>query len=210
MTSKEIYNNLFELHKDRGNNDTIISIVDTNMDIINNDLANNNEETHHYTTMIISLYAELVYHKEKYNIALPFLERAIFLWESNTLYELIDLENEWYLSLRFHRGIANYRLKKMSKAKEDFSWLRNQDPQNELYRIWMIDAKNYYLDITGRNLTIFFAALLTGIMILLPKEEVTLQSQLFAAFSFCLISLPLLAIIQWIRRKWLQAKYSKV
>ncbi len=49
------------------------------MAVIDHDIVYNNDETYLFTTMIISVYAEILFNKDRYTKALPFLDKAISL-----------------------------------------------------------------------------------------------------------------------------------
>ena len=208
MTSEEIYELTLELQKKPSNYDSFIETVEANMSIIDNDIVNNNSETYLYTTMIISHYAEILYRKNRYRKALPVLDKAISLWENNSKYENIDLENEWYLALNFHRGIANYRRNNIKKAKEEFTWLTTYDPENEQYREWMIGIKNHILG-TIANSFFYFGIVLIGIDILMPKQERNIRGVACALVGVVYLLGSIFKLIQWVRNKRMNKMFDK-
>ncbi len=174
MTTKEIYD-LIGSQKDKSNQDLILKTVEDNMDIIDHDIDYNNEETYLFTTMIISIYAEILYSKDRYTKALPFLDKAISLWINNSRFDNINLSNDCYIALVFHRGIANYNKYNIREAKEDFIWLTNYDPENEKYKIWLMGLKNRQIELLYLwIIPIFLGAILVSI--LLPRDQYTLKN----------------------------------
>jgi len=145
MTIQELYNTIGNNKDGRINLQNAIKVFEANEDFILNTDIYSNEENYLFTTLFLSQYGQALHNKDRYSKALPFLNRAISLWEHSPDFEDIELRNNWYRGLRFNRGVANYRKKNYVKAKDDFIWLANQDPENELYRNWLISAKNEVL-----------------------------------------------------------------
>lgn len=171
------------------------------MAVIDHDIVYNNDETYLFTTMIISVYAEILFNKDRYTKALPFLDKAISLQVNNSGFEDINLSSDWYIALVFHRGIANSRKFNIGKAKEDFTWLTEYDPANEKYRMWLMSLKNRQLDLLGNVLAfILIAAICADIF--LSREQHSIKNTIhFAVIYPCYFIFLITMILVAIRKR---------
>src|ERR1700733_6830950 len=137
MTVKELFESLI-VPGETLNTDQVIKTFEANQDFILNTDIYSSDENYFFVTLLIHHYGRALRIKERYSKALPFLNRAMPLLESDVIFEQVDLRNRLRTDNRLDRGIAYYRKSNYKKAKEDFIWLTNHDSHNENYRNWLI------------------------------------------------------------------------
>lgn len=97
-------------------------------------------------------YALVLYKNGKSKKALPYLDKAINLFQNSSIKDLYKVP--MYETLLLSRGIVNYNNRKYSIASNDFVWLVTSDPESCKYRNWLLAAKTYkqkrYLNIAWR------------------------------------------------------------
>ena len=158
MTIKDLYETILEQNSE-SIDDLIIKTFETNQEFILNTDINDNKENYYYTTLLISLYANVLARKEIYSKALPFLNKAIPLWENNSVFEDVNLKNNWYECLRNDRGMASYNRRRFFKSMKDFLWLKNHFPEKDKYKIWLIAIVEKLLIYLGKVVVIIIAIL---------------------------------------------------
>ncbi len=207
MTTKEIYDLIYASKRGEETYNNILKVVEANLDVIDNDIVFKDSEKQNYSVVVLSVYAEILNFKQRYRKSLPFLNKAIASWENlfDTDDNFIDKEKNWYRSLRLYRGVGYYRTNQIKKAKQDFIWLTNQDPENENYRNWLISAKNSILGNIA-NWIMYSGFIALGTTMLLPRQERAIKEYLFIFIGIVYITVAFLKIIEWYRNKQKKAK----
>ncbi len=126
--------------------DKFLAIIEPEIrSIIKAELSGNDDR--YKATRLIADYALNLSKKGQWKKALPYLGRAIYLFETDEKLTGQDLLNEpVYESLIWMRGEIYFYLKKYSLAKQDFKRLHTKWPENERF-------KNWYNACVSRNAT---------------------------------------------------------
>jgi len=140
MTFKEIYDSIYS-NEETKNPDSFIKHYEENITLIEN--HETDSENDYYDVMrLTSDYAHNLTIKESYTKALPFLDKAVQLYENFSGFDNEKLlENNFYQLLRFDRASANYYLKNFSIAQSEFKWLNDTYPENDKFKLWMTHTK---------------------------------------------------------------------
>jgi len=83
LSLKLIYDEIYHSNNPRRDPQFIIKTFEENYDAINSVDVNSNRENYDLVLFIISDYAHCLVGRECYTKAIPFLNRAISLWEHN-------------------------------------------------------------------------------------------------------------------------------
>ncbi len=116
--------------------DKFISIIEPELSSILKSPTDDYDERCKLTRLVAD-YALALSQKGFLYKALPYLGRAIFLFETDEKLAGKDLLNEpMYESLIWMRGEVYFYLKKYSLAREDFKRLHTKWPENHRFRNW--------------------------------------------------------------------------
>jgi len=87
---------------------------------------------------LVSKYAEAIYQKDRWNLAVDFVDRQqLFIDNEIQRLNADNLKNAWYHSLQFVKGMASYNLKDYKTATPIFKNLVKYDNQNDRYKKWL-------------------------------------------------------------------------
>jgi len=203
MTVKELFESLI-VPGEPLNTDQVIKTFEANQDFILNTNIYSSDENYFFVALLIHHYGRGLRIKERYSKALLFLNRAMPLLENDAVFEQEDLRNRLRTDNHLDRGVAYYRKSNYKKAKEDFIWLTNQDPENENYRNWLISTKTRHLDIISwwvLSITVTTIAIEHYI----PKEYKIIRLGFFTIPSIGIIIYWVLIVIVMIRKRKMKA-----
>ena len=84
-------------------------------------------------------YLEALNKKHRYNKTIEHAETAIhFIDREIERLNAPDVKNDWYYKFYFEKAVAYYRLNDYTKSTELFKFLVNIDPQDDLYKLWLL------------------------------------------------------------------------
>lgn len=131
----EVYDAIYQDESTK-EGDKFISIVEPEISsILKSGFANYDERCK--MTRLIADYALTLSKKGFLKKALPYLGRAIYLFETDEKLTGKDLLNEpLYESLIWMRGEVFFYLKKYALARQDFKRLHTKWPENNRYKNW--------------------------------------------------------------------------
>jgi hypothetical protein len=201
MDIREIFDIVFERKNGKYVSKIIKQTYTENREFIEYCLGEQNQNTF-YAAMIMSLYSSILTEEKSYKKVLPYLNRIITVWEEISLSgEENELRNDWYRELRFCRGKANYWKNKFNEAKNDFNWLVNNYPDNDVYNEWRADVRNRQLENTAGVLLYCGCFFVVLVLFSLPGDKTgkIIIGTLGASLSFA--SFILNAIVSVKRRR---------
>jgi hypothetical protein len=147
MTITELYDKVYSTEETK-TPDSFIPMFEENYILIENQDIRIDNGTYYAVMRLIADYAHNLRIKESYTKALPYLDRAIDLFENYDDFDKTKMNDiDFYRILRFDRGASNYYKKEYSKSQLDFEWLSTNNPDNDIYKNWIsaIRFKKYDL-----------------------------------------------------------------
>ena len=133
VSIKTLYDQLYKDEQEKGP-ETIIKRVEQNLSLVDNTDSENSDESKK-ANKILADYAIALQKTGKNTKSLPFLEKAINRLENSKENSGEDTTDEpLHESLIFHKGLANYSLKKYKEAKPDFKKLVEKDRTKAEYK----------------------------------------------------------------------------
>jgi len=133
VSIKTLYDQLYKDEQEK-DPETIIKLVEQNLSLVDNTDSENSDEFEK-ANKILADCAMALQKTGKNTESLPFLEKAINRLENSKENSGEDITDEpLYESLIFHKGLANYSLKKYKEAKSVFNLLVKRDRSNTDYR----------------------------------------------------------------------------
>jgi tetratricopeptide (TPR) repeat protein len=140
MTILEIYNKVYST-KETISLDGLIGLFEDNMALFENQIPYTDEE-YNAVMRLTSDYAHNLKNKEAYSKSLPYLDKAIDLFDNYKGFDKSKMNDiEFYRILRFDRGVANYYLKNYLKSENDFTWLTKNNPDNDIFKNWIFSLR---------------------------------------------------------------------
>ncbi len=123
---------------------------------------------------LLSEYALSLSVLDKDKKAIPFLDKALLLYERNYSKELFQTET--YEFLLWHRGKCNFNLKHFDIAKADFDVLVKHYPDNAIYQKWVDEFANIKL---SRLINVFYFLLFISLICSFFKNNLLLHNVSF-------------------------------
>jgi tetratricopeptide (TPR) repeat protein len=137
MTINELYEKVYSTEETK-TADTFIHLFEENVTLIESQDIKKDDETYNAVMRLTADYAHDLRIKEAYSKALPYLDRAIELFENYNGFDKSKMNDvEFYQILRLDRGISNFYKRNYSLSKPDFLWLLKYNPDNEIYKSWI-------------------------------------------------------------------------
>jgi len=148
MTIKEFYDHVYS-NTDLNKPDIFIKTFEDNLALIENQEIHTDNEIYNAVMRLTADYAHSLRIKEAYTKSLPYLDRAIDLFENIPDFDNTKINDvDFYRTLRFDRGISNYYKKYFSKSEMDFYWLVKNNPDNDIYKNWVFALRYKKFDLT--------------------------------------------------------------
>lgn len=102
---------------------------------------NDKEELKLYIELVCK-YAEAVYQKDRYNLAVDIVDKQQhFIDNELRRLKADELKKSWYYSLQFVKGMASYNLKDYKTSTSIFKKLVQFDNQNDRYKKWLTQSQ---------------------------------------------------------------------
>lgn len=137
MTIIGLYDKVYSTEEAK-NPDSYIRMFEENSKLIENQDILIDDESYNAVMRLTADYAHDLKIKESYAKALPYLDRAIELFENFNGFHKEKINNvEFYKILRFDRGVAHYELKNFNKSQVDFMWLKSNNPDHDVFKNWI-------------------------------------------------------------------------
>jgi tetratricopeptide (TPR) repeat protein len=119
--------------------DYSINFYNSNAILLNNITRLNDENELRMYIQINCKYLEALYKKHRYNKTVEYAEIKIPFIESEIeRLNAPEVKNDWYYKLYFAKAVAYYYLNEYTKSTDMFKFLVNVDPQDELYKSWLL------------------------------------------------------------------------
>jgi len=140
-------NNIQNIYSDfrtnyQNNPDFLIDFYKSNSIYLNNIKGFIDKQNLKFYIEIICKYAEAIYQKDHYNLAIDLIdEKQFFIDNEIKRLNAAELKDSWYYSLQFVKGMASYYLKDYKTATSIFKTLVQFDNQNDLYKIWLNNSQ---------------------------------------------------------------------
>ncbi len=118
--------------------DFAIDFYEKNLIYLNNIKQFKDKEELKLYIEIVCKYAEAIYQKDRYNLAIDFVDKQNNFIDNEILrLNADDIKDAWYHSLQFVKGMASYKLKDYKTATPIFKKLLQFDNQNDRYKNWL-------------------------------------------------------------------------
>lgn len=200
MTIKELYNKVYSTNETK-TPEVFVQLYEKNKDIIDNQ-DTTDDDSYEAVMRLTADYAHHLVIKESYKKALPYLEKAIDLFENFKGFDLSKMNKvSFYNILRFDRGRAYYYLKCYSKSNSDFFWLVTHNPDNDSYKNWLENIRLRKLNVLNSVLWYILAVLLILEIFIDKITYKTIHTFLLILSSFLLLSILVLEAIKYIRKR---------
>jgi hypothetical protein len=201
MTINELYDHVYS-NTDTKKPDIFIKTFEDNLAIIENQEIHADNEIYNAVMRLTADYAHNLRIKEAYTKALPYLDRAIDLFENFPDFDNTKMNDvDFYRTLRFDRGISNYYKNHFSKSEKDFHWLVKHNPDNDIYKNWVFALHYRKYDLTIKILwyivigSVVFSALASRL------NYNFINSLILCSGAIALIISIILEIIRYINKR---------
>ena len=205
MRINELFDKVYSTDETK-NPDTFIRMFEENIVLIENQVIQSDIETYNAVMRLTADYAHNLRIKESYTKALPYLDRAIDLFENYNGFDKSKMnEVEFYRTLRFDRGISNYYKKNYSKSQLDFSWLTENNPDNDVYKNWIFGLRSRKYDLILKILWYMIAGTVV-LLALIDRDSHRIAHDLILYLgTLALIVAPILELIKYLNKRKLNA-----
>jgi tetratricopeptide (TPR) repeat protein len=205
MTIIELYNKIYSTEETK-TPDSFIPLFEENIDFIESQDIQTDNDSYNAVMRIIADYAHNLKIKEAYTKALPYLDRAIDLFENYKGFDKTKMNDvEFYRILRFDRGVSNYYKKDYSKSELDFLWLAKKNPDNDIYKAWISALRYRKYDLTIKILWYVIAVSVIFGAIVDRKTHSLIYDLILYSGVFALIAALIFETIKYINKRKINA-----
>ena len=205
MTINELFDKVYSTDETK-NPDTFIRLFEENIILIENQDLQIDNVTYNAVMRLTADYAHNLKMKESHTKALPYLDKAINLFENYSGFDKTKMNDvEFYRILRFDRGVSNYYKKNYSKSQLDFSWLIENNPENDAYKSWIFGLRYRKYDWV-LNILWYIIAGSVILLSLIDRDSYRFAHDLIVYLgAFALVVAPILGIIKYLNKRKLNA-----
>jgi hypothetical protein len=205
MTIKELYDKIYSTEETK-TPDAFIPLFEENINLIESQDLQLDSDSYETVMRLTADYAHNLKIKEAYTKALPYLDRAIELFEDFKGFDKSKMnEVEFYRILRFDRGVSNYYKKDYFKSELDFSWLTKNNPDNDIYKAWISALRFRKYDLTIKILWYVIAASVICGAIVDRKTQGLIYDLILYSGVFALIAALVFETIKYINKRKINA-----
>jgi tetratricopeptide (TPR) repeat protein len=205
MTIKELYDKIYSTEETK-TPDLFILLFEENINLIESQDLKIDNDSYNAVMRIIADYAHNLKIKEAYTKALPYLDRAIDLFENYNEFDKAKMNDvEFYRILRFDRGVSNYYKKDYSKSELDFLWLTKNNPDNDIFKAWISALRFRKYDLVIKILWYVIAASVVFGAIVDRKTNSFIYDLILYSGVFALIAALIFETIKYINKRKINA-----
>jgi hypothetical protein len=205
MTIKELYDKIYSTEETK-TPDSFIPLFEENINLIESQDLKIDNDSYNAVMRITADYAHNLKIKEAYTKALPYLDRAIDLFENYNEFDKAKMNDvEFYRILRFDRGVSNYYKKDYSKSELDFLWLTRNNPDNDIYKAWISALRFRKYDLTIKILWYVIAGSVIFGAFVDRKTQGFIYDLILYSGVFALITALIFETIKYINKRKINA-----
>lgn len=205
MTIYELYDKIYSTDETK-TSDTFIHLFEENINLIESQDLQESSDSYNAVMRLTADYAHNLKTIEAYTKALPYLYRAIELFDNFMEFDQNKLNNvSLYKILRFDRGVSNYYTKNYAKSQLDFLWLIKNNPDNETFKNWIIAIRFIKYDRIIKILWYFTAGSVILINLVNRKTNSILYDWILYSGVFALITTLILETIKYVNKRKINA-----
>ena len=172
-----------------------IKVFEENQEIIFQEKAKLTSENHEILMKLFADYSISLVQRDSYSKSLHHFDEAINLFETFQEHKNKDLfEIQYFETLLFYKGVAEYYLNNFTSSKETFSKLINKFPDNDKYKNWLIACENVKRG-KAINLIWYVIAALALITCLVDKKDIGyLYHFILSIGAIALVLIPIISL----------------